>query len=210
MIKKPTNWENVKAATERAQLPAGGYVVDIIAAKTVHYDSSKGGFDRLEIALDIAEGEYKEFYKADFAANTNEDAKWKGVLRVYLPKNDGSKEDEWTKSSLKALLEAIEDSNPGFRYDWDKEENQLKGKKAGCIFRLEEWAMDNGAKKGWKAQPFKFVAVETIRSGNFKQPKFKPHRDFPSDTPDNYQTVAASTATPQGFEPIEEEGDLPF
>lgn len=214
MIKKPTNWENVKAATDRPQLPEGGYIVKIIGAKVVSYDTQSGGkVDKLEIGIDIAEGEYKGFYQADFESGKrqNEDYKWKGVLRQYLPMNDGSERDEWTKSSFKAMLEAIEDSNNGYRYDWDKPESQLKDKIVGCVFRLEEWSMEGGSKKGWKAQPFKFIPVESIRSGKFKKPKFKPHRDYPNDTPDNYQSSTVSGgAISQGFEVIEDEGDLPF
>ena len=214
MIRKPKNWENVKAATDRIQRPAGGYLAKIVAAKTASYNTDMGGqIDRLEIALDIADGEYKDFYQADYDSGKrqSEDYKWKGVLRQYLPMEDGSENDEWRKSSLKAMMEAIEDSNGGYRYDWDKPESQLKGKTVGCVFRLEEWAM-NG-KKGWKAQPFKFVPVEAIRTGKFKMPNFKPHRDYPNDTPDNFQSdsrPASSAPAPSAYDPIDDEGDLPF
>ena len=137
MIKKPKNWENVQAAKERAVLPAGGYVVKIIAAKVASYPSSDGScFEKLEIALDIDDGDYKGFYDAEYKSQTQEERKWKGVLRQYLPLDDGSDRDEWTKSSLKALTDAVEDSNSGYRWDWD--ETKLKGKEVGCIFRLEE------------------------------------------------------------------------
>lgn len=208
MIKKPKNWENVQAAKERAVLPAGGYVVKIIAAKVASYPSSDGScFEKLEIALDIAEGDYMGFYDAEYKAQTQEERKWKGVLRQYLPLDDGSDRDEWTKSSLKALTDAIEDSNSGYRWDWD--ETKLKGKTVGCLFRLEEWAVDG--KKGWKAQPFKFIPVEDVRKGKFKMPKFKAHRDYPDDTPDSYESVKKEENAFGGFQPIDaDEGDLPF
>ena len=209
MIKKPKNWENVQAAKERAVLPAGGYVVKIIAAKVASYPSSDGScFEKLEIALDIDDGDYKGFYDAEYKAQTQEERKWKGVLRQYLPTDDGSDRDEWTKSSLKALTDAVEDSNSGYRWDWD--ETKLKGKVVGCLFRLEEWAVDG--KKGWKAQPFKFIPVEDVRKGKFKMPKFKAHRDYPDDTPDSYESSSKKEEGGfGGFQPIEaDEGDLPF
>ncbi len=199
MIKKPSNWEQVQAAQERAKLPAGGYIVKIIGAKTAEYKSQDGGsFSKLEIALDITDGEYKGFYDADFRAQTQEDKKWKGVLRQYLPKDDGSEKDEWTKSALKALTEAIEESNPGYHWDWD--ESRLKGKIVGCLFQNQQWEI-NG-KEGWKAQPFKFIPAERIRNGKFEIPKDKPLKGREGQT---------SSGNTGGFEPVEEDdGDLPF
>jgi hypothetical protein len=169
-MNKPNNWESVKAATERVALPAGGYIVKILDAKVKTYTSDNGSFDKLEISLDITDGEFKDFYANDYRSQTQEDKKWKGMLRQYTPKDDGSEKDEWTKSSLKALTDAIEESNPGYHWDWN--EDHLKGKVVGCLFRSEEWQY-NG-KEGWKTQPFKFVSVETIKSGKFKVPNEKP------------------------------------
>lgn len=208
MIRKPQNWENVQAITEKKALPAGGYVIKIIAAKVSTYNYNGQSFDKLEIAFDINDGEYKGFYQQDFDAQQQEDKRWKGVKRFNVPTDDGSDADALSQRILKGATEALEDSNPGYRWDWD--ETKLKGKLVGCIFRLEEWAM-NG-KKGWKAQPFKFVPVEDIKSGNFKQPKFKAHRDFPQDTPDNYQnSMDTASDIKDRFEEFDDtSGDLPF
>ena len=169
-MKKFNNWENVKAASEFVPLPAGGYIVELKNAKVKEYKNQNGdAFERFEIAIDIAEGEFKDYYANDFCNQTNEDKKWKGVLRLYMPKEDGSEQDEWTKSRFKSFIEAVEDSNPGFHWDWD--ESKLRGKKIGCLFRLEEW--EYNGKTGKKAQPFKAVSVEKIKSGNFKTPKEK-------------------------------------
>ena len=169
-MKKFNNWENVKAASEFVPLPAGGYIVELKNAKVKEYKNQNGdAFERFEIALDIAEGEFKDYYANDYCNQTNEDKKWKGVLRLYMPKEDGSEQDEWTKSRFKSFIEAVEDSNPGFHWDWD--ESKLRGKKIGCLFRLEEW--EYNGKTGKKAQPFKAVSIEKIKSGNFKIPKEK-------------------------------------
>ena len=169
-MKKFNNWENVKAASEFVPLPAGGYIIELKNAKVKEYKNQNGdAFERFEIAIDIAEGEFKDYYANDYCNQTNEDKKWKGVLRLYMPKEDGSEQDEWTKSRFKSFIEAVEDSNPGFHWDWD--ESKRRGKKIGCLFRLEEW--EYNGKTGKKAQPFKAVSVEKIKSGNFKTPKEK-------------------------------------
>lgn len=200
-MKPINNWANVQAAKERDVLPAGGYIVKIVGVKPDPSDPSS----YVDFALDIIEGDHKGYYEADFKSQTQEDRKWKGVLRQFLPKEDGSEKDDWTKANWKALAIAFEDSNPGYHWDWD--EAKLKGKTVGCLFRLEEWYV-NG-KKGWKARPFKFVPAERIRSGKFTTPNFKPHKDFPGDTPDNYQ--ATEEKAPSGFQPVEEdESMLPF
>ena len=55
-IKKPDNWENVKAAAEREKLPVGAYICKILKAGVRTYESRDGSstFEKLEIAFDIA------------------------------------------------------------------------------------------------------------------------------------------------------------
>lgn len=189
-------WEKVKAAQDFIPLPAGGYIVDIKKAEVKAYPTRDGGnIEKFEIIIDIAEGDFTKFYENDYKSQTSEDKKWKGVLRLYMPKDDGSEKDEWTKSRFKATTEAIEDSNPGYHWDWN--EAALKGKKVGCLFRNEEW--DYNGKHGWKAQPFKFISVDKIRSGKFTVPKDKP------------LAVGSSTSTsPANTNASIDDEDLPF
>ena len=193
-MNKPKNWESVKASTERVPLPKGGYIVKILDAKQVDTEWSS----KLYVSVDIVDGEYRDFYANDYRSQTQEDKKWKGVLHQYIPKDDGSIKDGWTKSSFKAMTDSIEVSNSGYHWDWD--EAHLKGKVVGCLFRLEEWVMDDG-REGWKAQPFKFVPVDTIKSGKFKVPADKPKKNK-SDT--------QASAFEENFEEVESDDDLPF
>ena len=62
-----------------------------------------------------------------FESNTSEDKKWKGKATIYCPKDDGSEKDEWTRKNFARWTNAFEDSNPGYKWDWD--EKKLKGKK---------------------------------------------------------------------------------
>lgn len=120
------------------------------------------------------------------------------MLRQYLPKDDGTENDEWTKSALKALIEAVEESNIGYHFDFEHEE-QLKGKMIGILFRNEQWAM--GTRNGWKAQPFRALTVERVRNGKFTLPADKPNKNAVSID------VAADT---DDFATIDDDEDLPF
>ena len=150
--------------------------------------------EKLEIAFDIDKGEYAGYYRRNLEAQQQEDKKWKGVLRIYVPKDDGSEKDLWTKRKFKAIIQAIEDSNPGYHWDWN--ESGLKGKIVGCIFQWKEWAY-NG-KSGWFANPYNFIDVAKVRSGEFKLPDDKP-------LPENQKLVSPNISAAD-----ESEDDLPF
>lgn len=168
-MKKPSNWNDVKAAGERVKLPAGGYEAKIINAKVVSYDGINGSYERLEIAVDITAGEYKDYYKQDFDSNTRDDKKWRGVARFYVPTDDGSEKDEYTKSVLKSVTDALEDSNKGYHWDWD--ETKLKGLKVGILVRDKEYEIDG--KHGFSPEIFRFTDINRIKEGKFTVPKQK-------------------------------------
>lgn len=128
-MKEPKGYKEAQAYTEQERLPAGGYPIKITAAKVDKFDWG----EVLVLQFDIEEGEYKGFYKTNYDAQTQEDKKWKGVIRLNLPKEDGSEKDGWTIRSLKTNIQAIESSNPKFRWEWD--ETKLKGLIVGGLFR---------------------------------------------------------------------------
>ena len=166
MIRKPNNWNEVKEMTDRPKLPVGAYVCRVKQAVV----QNNGYGDQLCLVFDIAEGEHKDFYNKEFQSNTQENKKWKGVFRLWLPKDDGSEKDEWTKSSFKSMCTAFEKSNPGYAWNW--EEASLVNKFIGILFRNEEWEYEG--KTGWTARPFRAMSVDTVRSGDFTIPKEKP------------------------------------
>lgn len=200
MINRPNNWDTVKEATDRPQLPVGAYVCKALRAVVQGNDYGA----QLCILFDIVEGEFKNYFENEYSNNPMTDRKWKGVLRLWLPKDDGSEKDEWTKSTFKGMTTAFEKSNPGYRWNWD--EGTLAGKLLGIVFRNEEWEYEG--KTGWKAKPFKAIDVNNVRAGTFTLPKDKPLKKSESagtysGTPDaNYQT--------QEFAAIADDNDLPF
>jgi hypothetical protein len=188
MIRKPNNWETVREFTEREKLPLDAYVCRVKGVRIDVYDATSA---QLVIQFDITEGEYADFYKREYAANTMENKKFKGVLRVWLPKDDGSQNDEWTKSTFKGMVTSFEKSNPGYVWNWD--EKSLVGRMVGILFRNEEWEYDG--KTGWAVRPFRAISVDSVRSGNFTLPKDKPLKDKASG---GYGESYDSFATPSG------------
>ena len=178
------DYETTQTITGSRQLPVGAYVCTILKAEEKVYNSSKGEWHKLEISFDIAEGENKGFYAVDYRAQTGEDKKWKGVIRLNVPNDDGSEMDAWNKRSFKTNMQAIEESNSGYHWDWN--EAQLKNKTVGIVFRSEEW--EYNGKRGWRTAPFKMVPAADVKSGNIKIPDRMPLNNKVS------QTSAASAA----------------
>lgn len=185
---KAFNGYHAEAPRRREILPAGGYVAKIMDAKEVGYDWGSV----LLISFDIAEGEYQSFFAADYRGQAGEDKKWRGTLRLRIPKDDGSEQDEWSKRSFGNAMWAVEESNAGYHWGWD--EVTLKGKTVGVLFRNKEWEMNGNT--GWTTECCAFDSAENIRSGKFKMPKDKPLK--------NGGGSSAFTAVPAG------DDDLPF
>ena len=194
-MKKPSNWDNVKPLTERRQLPKGGYICKIMDAVERTYQSRDGReFSKFEISVDIVDGMYKGFFAEDYRGQTYEDKKWRGVLRVYIPTDDGSEKDEYTLRRLRTITNAIEDSNPGYHWDWDVK--SLKDKQVGAIFRNEEWEYQG--KKGFSTQCSTFTGIDKIRSGDFTIPKDR---------------LLTQSIWSKGYTPVDtasDDDDLPF
>ena len=194
MIRKPNNWNEVQEFTDRQKLPLGAYVCKIKQVRV--QDNSFGS--QLCMLFDISEGEYANFFKRDFDSNTAQDKKWRGLMRVWLPKDDGSDNDEITKRTLKGMTTAFEKSNPGYAWDWN--ENSLVGKTVGILFRNEEW--EYNGKNGWAVRPFRAISADTVRDEEYTLPKDKPLK--------NKQSAAPSYSNPNnGYEEVEDE-ELPF
>lgn len=195
-MKAINNWNDVKASTDFTALPAGGYVCKIQGAKIRTFDGKNGSFERLEVAVDIVEGEHKDHFRRDFDSQNTEDKKWRGVFRLYVPSGDGSDQDNWSAAKLKRFVNDVEDSNPGYHWDW--EESKLKGKLVGLTFRREEWEYNGNT--GWKTNPFQAYTVEDIRQNKFQLPKDKSLK----------KTTPAPMPSFENAVEMEGDDDLPF
>ena len=164
-MKQYTGYE-AKRQAGKETLPAGGYVAKILDAKEISY--SWGSV--LAISFDIEEGDFRGFFAKDYKENTNEDKKWRGVYRLAIPVDDGSEKDGWTKNTFNGAMWAIEESNPGYHWDWN--EGNLKGKLTGVLYRNREWEM-NG-RTGWSTEAGMLESVDNIRAGKYRPMKDRP------------------------------------
>lgn len=191
-MKAFNNYENTQVISTQERLPAGGYVLKIMGVEIVTTDYG----ERLVLSFDVAEGEYKDYYADNYRNQTGEDKRWKGNYRISIPKDDGSEDDEKTKRRFKTNIALIEESNNGFHWDWD--ENKLKGKQVGGIFRNKEYCF-NG-KSGFFTECAWLTSVEKIRDGKFT---------VPADKLLNASQKQAASFNPESPDIISDE-DLPF
>lgn len=191
MIKQFGDYATTQAISEGGALPKDGYVCKILNAQVK--DGTNGQY--LQIAYDIAEGQYKDYFKGLFDAKKDELKKWSTYFFVNLPKDDGSEKDGWTKRLFKTFTNALEDSNEGYHFDWD--ETKFKGKLIGGLFHYEEYKRNDG-KIGRSTKMRNVCSVEKVRSGNFKLPD------------DKLLTPAANTSTDFMNIPDEINEEIPF
>ena len=153
-MKKIENYETVQASTGEFNRPkAGGYICQIIDVEDVPMNAQGKG-DYLRIEYDIAEGEFKGYYKEQFD-------KWGGnwnasFIRSYKEKALGM---------LKHFTNCIEQSNAGYEWDWN--EKGLVGKFVGLVLGEEEYENSNHEIKT-KLVVKDIKTVEDVRNGNFK------------------------------------------
>lgn len=185
-MKKPAGYETAQAYTSFEKIKPGAYVVKIQSAEEV--EGQYGS--RLNLVFDIAEGDFANYYTEQYKSSNFENAKYKGNFAIFLPKEDGSEQDEKTLRRLKTSIGIIEDSNPGFHWDWD--EKKLSGLVVGMTFQDKEW--NYNGKTGFTAQPYGLATVYDVREGKIKTPEPK----------------TSSGTSQNSFKEVDDNGDLPF
>jgi hypothetical protein len=196
-MKQLKGFETAKVITGGVpQLPKGGYVAKILDCKE---ESSATGYTWLSISFDIAEGEHKGHFAEQYKANTNENKKWRGTYNAFIPSEDSQYYDE-NLTKFKTMIANIEESNPGYHWDWD--ETKLKGKMVGVIFGEKEFETEsNGIIILTECRGIR--SVECIKNGKFKMPALKKLNGTSS--------VSTPTTSSTSFTAIDDgDDDLPF
>lgn len=171
----PNDWNNTARQTQfggTPQLPPDGYVCKIIRVQQTMSKERPGkpAKPMLEVAIDIAEGEFKGFFRDRFEYRVKYDpeAKWPGVARCMTQNENGS-----TNGGFKNFIECVQESNSGWQPAWNESfEEKFRGQLVGVVFKLREY-IGNDDKKHQSVEPdfAHFKNVRDIREGNFDQPK---------------------------------------
>ena len=137
-MKKWNGYETTQVMGGKKKLPVGAYVCKVLEAR----EESYGWGSVLVIHFDIAEGEYKNFYREQYEKQ-DKNKKWKGVHRISCPTDDGTPKDERLKKAFKTFIHHIETSNKGYTWDWN--ETTLRGKQFGGVFGEKEYEIDGNS-----------------------------------------------------------------
>ena len=152
-MKKIDNWNEIEAKgmDDFKALPIGAYECKIINAVENHNEQS--GKTTLKVMVDIASGEYKDYFKKRYDNNTAIDRKWDNNATKFL-----AFEGENT-SFFKGFITIVENSNVGYKWNW--EESTLRDKKLVGVFQYEEYKKQDGT-KALKVRLTKFRSLDKL------------------------------------------------
>ena len=198
-MKQFSNFDTIRQTADHdgvTQLPPGAYICRILATRYIAPVDGKSG--QVAIQFDISEGSFSNFFRNLYDNNTQPDRKWKGKTVVWEPRDDGTNKDEWTKRTLARWVSALEDSNSGYKWDWD--ETKWAGKLVGIIFGRVGTVIDGTQVEYTEAS--RPTSVNKVRSGDYKIPDFK--------AKNGYSAVIAAADDDPATVPIPEAEDIPF
>ena len=165
MIKKPSNWDAVEVMEfDHSPIELGGHKGIIMKAE--EYTSPQSGKTSLKVSVDTAKDDKQpEYFKEQYKNDNRIDKRWPNSAIKYISLG----EEENQIKMLKSFITAYENSN-GCQFDWDKDWEQLKGKKIGIIFGQEEYTSQDGTTK-LATKLNQFRSIDKV--DNVKIPKVK-------------------------------------
>ena len=142
MIKKPSNWDAVEVMEfDYTPIELGGHKGIIMKAE--EYTSPQSGKTSLKVSVDTAKDDKQpEYFAEQYKNDTRIDRKWSNSAIKYVPIG----EEENQVKILKSFITAYENSN-NCQFDWNRNWEQLTGKKIGIIFGQEEYISQDGTTK---------------------------------------------------------------
>lgn len=184
-------FEQVQAIHGRqGSLPGGAYVAVVVRAKE---DTTGYGNQCLKVVYDIVEGEFAGRF-ADLAADPEQD--WRHEAEIDLQEANGAR--------LKALVEAVQASNPGYVWDWN--EQGLVGRVFGLVLQERKITVSRGKNKGKDRTYLDFwdaVPADAVRAGQVPTPPVNDRRekkaedaDAPVAVPPTFNPAPAPTTAP--------------
>lgn len=174
------DWSNVEEAKPFEQLPAGGYICQILRVK----DEPEKEY--LTVEFDIADGEHKDYF-VDACAGRDF---WTGrFIKSYKPK---------ARPFFKGMLKAVEESNPDFKADSFSDEKELIGKRVGLTIGHEKYWNSKGEQKT-RLYVDQVRSVKSIKENDFK---------VPADREDDYNKPKEDPM--DGFTEMYKDDEVPF
>ena len=164
MIAKPKAYDEININEEFEKLELGGHKGIIIKAE--EYTSGFSGKKSLKVYVDTASDDKQpEYFKKQYENDTRIDRKYPNGAIKYIPLG----EEENQVKMLKAFITSYENSN-SCQFDWNKDWVQLKGKKIGLVFGMEEYLNQEGKLKTVNKLR-EFRSIDKV--DNIKIPKVK-------------------------------------
>ena len=165
MIAKPKAYDEINIIEEYEKISLGGHKGIIMKAE--EYTSDFSGKKSLKVYVDTASDDKQpEYFKKQYENDTRIDRKYPNGAIKYVPLG----EEENQIKMLKSFLTCVENSNTNYTYDWNKEVDQLKGKKIGLVFGMEEYISQDGTTK-LATKLNQFRSIDKV--DNIKIPKVK-------------------------------------
>lgn len=183
------NWDDIQERQEGDyDLPEpGAYIAKICSVRD---DENK---EYLEICWDFSEGVYtgenqRTYTRAGF---------W--PIRLFRSYKESA------LGFFKAFKTAVEESNPGYRFD-TRAVRALEGKKMGVVLGEEEYRKNDGS-VGNRLYVYQVRSVQAIRTGDFTVPEIK---TLKRETGTRAMAVDVYPGEREFAEIGEDDGELPF
>ena len=161
---KPKLYDEINVNEEFEKLELGGHKGIIIKAE--EYTSDFSGKKSLKVYVDTASDDKQPgYFKKQYENDTRIDRKYPNGAIKYVPLG----EEENQVKILKSFITAYENSN-NCQFDWNKDWEQLKGKKIGIVFGQEEYTSQDGTTK-LATKLNQFRSIDKV--DNVKIPKVK-------------------------------------
>lgn len=164
MIAKPKKYDEINIIEEYEKISLGGHKGIIMKAE--EYTSPQSGKTSLKVSVDTSKDDKQPEYFAEQYKNDNRiDKRWNNSAIKYISLG----EEENQVKMLKAFITAYEKSN-NCQFDWNKDWEQLTGKKIGLVFGMEEYENQSGELKTINKLR-EFRSIDKV--DNIKIPKVK-------------------------------------
>ena len=141
MIAKPKKYDEINIIEEYEKISLGGHKGIIMKAE--EYTSPQSGKTSLKVSVDTSKDDKQpEYFREQYKNDNRIDKRWSNSAIKFISLG----EEENQVKMLKSFITAYENSN-NCKFDWDKDWDQLKGKKIGIVFGQEEYTSQDGTTK---------------------------------------------------------------